>query len=323
MSRKPPSAANASPDAARRGAAALAPAAAAGLLLALVLLWGSNWPIMKVGITLIPPFWFAVVRLGLGALTLFLLLAALGRLRLPPRADLPVVASVGLLQMASYLALVNLALESVPAGRSAVLAYTTPFWVAPGAALLLGERLTARRLLGLCLGLGGLLVLFNPLDFPWHDGEAVSGNLLLLVAAFAWALTILSVRGHRWRSSALTLLPWQLLLGSLALLPFAWWREGLPQPVWGWELAAILAYNGPFATGLAYWVSLSLTRGLPAVTVSLGFLGVPAVGLSASVLVLGEPLPWSLLAGLVLVLAGLVAVSLPARPPAAARGRLS
>lgn len=257
MSRKPPAAPPAPVNqeavlqdpapqgAARRGGAPLAPAAAAGLLLALVLLGGSNWPIMKVGITLIPPFWFAVVRLGLGALTLFLLLAALGRLRLPPREDLPVVCSVGLLQMASYLALVNLALESVPAGRSAVLAYTTPFWVAPGAAL---------------------------------------------------------------------------LLGSLALLPFAWWREGLPQPVWGWELWAILAYNGPFATGLAYWVSLSLTRGLPAVTVSLGFLGVPAVGLSGSVLLLGEPLPWSLLAGLVLVLAGLVAVSLPARPPAAARG---
>jgi len=302
----------------RPPASPLSPRAAALLLLALVLIWGANWPIMKQGVMLMPPFWFALARFVMGAACLFLLLACLGRLAPPPRRDLPVVLAVGLLQMAGYLALVNLALQWVPAGRSALLAYTTPLWVAPGAALFLGERFTLRRALGLLLGLGGLLVLFNPLDFPWQDGRALAGNALLLAAAFLWSLAILAIRRHRWQAGPLQLAPWQMLLAALALLPLALWREGWPAADWGWELAWVLAYNGPLATAFCFWASVSLTRGLPAVTVSLGFLGVPAAGVLFSTLAFGEPLPLSLLLGMLLILAGLVAVSLPERRAAKA-----
>lgn len=287
---------------------------AALLLAGLVVIWGGNWPVMKFGLTMIPPFWFGAARVAMGAATLFLVLAVLGRLRWPPRHDLPVLLSVGLLQMCAFLALVNLALEVVPAGRSAVLAYTMPLWIAPGAILFLGERLTWRKGAGLLLGLGGLVVLFNPLHFPWHDATAVGGNLLLLAAALCWAVTILSVRRHRWKATALELTPWQLLVALPPLLILALWREGLPTLDWSDDLLAVLIYNGPLATGFCYWASVSLARSLPAVTVSLGFLAVPVAGVLASVLALGEALPPSLLIGMVLVLAGLVFVTLPGRP---------
>lgn len=283
------------------------------LLAALVLIWGANWPIMKFGLTLVTPFWFGVLRLLLGMVTLFAVLAALGRLRLPPRADLSVVFSIGLLQMALFLALVNLALQIVPAGRSAVLAYTTPLWVAPGAVLLLGERMTRARGLGLALGLGGLLVLFNPLEFPWSDGRAVLGNAMLIGAAMGWALSIILLRRHRWSVPALELVPWQMLLAILPLAGAAVALEGAPRLAWSWDLFWLLAYNGPLATGLCYVISMTLQLALPAVTVSLGFLAVPAFGVLASTLALGEPLPLSLLGGMALILAGLAAVTLPAR----------
>ena len=283
------------------------------LLAALVLIWGANWPIMKAGLTLVTPFWFAVARLLLGMLTLFAVLALLGRLRLPPRADLSVVFSIGLLQMALFLALVNLALQIVPAGRSAVLAYTTPLWVAPGAVLLLGERMTRGRLLGLVLGLGGLVVLFNPLDFPWSDGQAVLGNALLLVAALGWALSILAARRHRWSVPALELVPWQMLVAIVPLTIAAVAQEGAPDFAWSWDVVLLLAYNGPLATGLCYVISMTLQLALPAVTVSLGFLAGPALGVPAPTLALGEPPPPSLLAGMALILGGLMAVTLPGR----------
>lgn len=288
------------------------------LLAALVVIWGVNWPVMKVGLGMIPPFWFAVARIVMGIATLFLVLAWLGRLRWPPRQDLTVLFTVGLLQMGAFLALVNLALEVVPAGRSAVLAYTMPLWIAPGAILFLGERLTWRKGGGLLLGLAGLVVLFNPLHFPWHDDTAVSGNLLLLAAALAWAIAILSVRRHRWKASALELTPWQLLVALPPLLALALWREGLPQLDWTGELIAVLVYNGPLATGFCYWAAVSLARALPAVTVSLSFLAVPVAGVAASTLALGEALPPSLLIGMLLVIGGLVFVTLPDRqgPPA-------
>src|SRR5690606_2382872 len=136
-----------------------------------------------------------------------------GRFTAPARGDLSIVASVGLLQMAGFLGLVNVALLHVGAGRSAVLAYTTPLWVVPGAALFLGERATAPKLVGVALGLAGIAMLFSPAAVEWSSGEAMLGNALLMIAAVLWAIAILHVRGHRWRLTPLQLAPWQLLIG--------------------------------------------------------------------------------------------------------------
>ncbi|MEX2629864.1 MAG: DMT family transporter [Tistlia sp.] len=280
------------------------------LLLGLVVVWGANWPIMKVGLAYVPPFWFAALRLALGAATLFGLLALLGRLRLPPRADLPVLMSVALLHMAGFLALANLALLTVEAGRSAVLAYTTPLWVAPAAVLLLGERMTRLKALGLLLGLGGLAVLFNPLDFAWQDRRQLFGNGALLLAALLWSAAILHVRRHRWSASPLDLAPWQMLLASALLAAAALPLEGLGWARWSWELGAVLAYNGPLASAFCFWAAVMVARDLPSITTSLGFLGVPLFGVLVSTLWLGEPLSASLLLGLAAILGGLALVNL-------------
>ncbi|HIE68884.1 MAG TPA: glycosyltransferase, partial [Planctomycetes bacterium] len=109
------------------------------LLGAVVVLWGANWPIMKVGLESISPLWFGGLRMVIGAAVLFALLAVIGRFRLPPRQDWPVVLSVGLLHMTFTTALMYIGLTYVEAGRAALLSYTTPLWVAPLAVPLLGE----------------------------------------------------------------------------------------------------------------------------------------------------------------------------------------
>src|SRR5688572_16227659 len=85
--------------------------------------------------------------------------------RLPGAAALPVVLSVGLLQMATPTALMLFTLPLVDAGRASLLAFTHPLWVAPLAAMARGERLDARAAAGLAFGMAGLAVLFNPLAF--------------------------------------------------------------------------------------------------------------------------------------------------------------
>src|SRR5271169_552695 len=95
----------------------------------LVLIWGCNWPANKIILIHISPLWFAYLRLALGAMSLFLVRAFwTDGIKLPARADLPIVLSIGLVQMAAMLALINLGLADVPAGRSAILCYTTPLW---------------------------------------------------------------------------------------------------------------------------------------------------------------------------------------------------
>jgi drug/metabolite transporter (DMT)-like permease len=284
------------------------------LLGAIIVIWGINWPIMKVGLGSIPPFWFGGLRLLLGSACLFLLSAARGRLALPARGDWPVIASVGLMQMAGFLAFVNLGLLHVSAGRSAVLCYTTPLWVAPGAALLLGETLNKRKLAGLALGLAGLLILFEPGSFDWSNRPVLLGNAFLLVGALLWSFAILHIRGHRWQGSALDLAPWQQLTGALPLLAIALATEGGPTAIdWNLSSLLVLAYNGPIASGFAYWAAVAVTRRLPALTSSLAFLAVPVMGLASSAVALGERPSPALLVGFLLILIGLVLVEMKGR----------
>lgn len=63
---------------------------------------------------------------------------------------------------------------------------------------------------------------------------------------------------------------------------------------WPWRLIAMLLYNGSLATAFAFWAAVSIQRALPSTTVSLSYLAVPAWGLAASTLWLGEALPASL-----------------------------
>ncbi len=285
------------------------PAAAYGLLAAVVCIWGINWPFMKMGLEWLPAFWFNALRLGLGAATLFVLLAALRRLRVPRRHDWPMIAVVGTIQIGLFMALVHWGLQYVPAGRAALLAYTTPIWVVPGAMLFLGERLTVLRALGLLAGLSGLAVLFNPLSLDWTDGQVVKGNLILLGAALCWATGIVFVKRHVWRCTALDAVPWQLLIAATIGLAIALAADDGRAIDWNVRSILILLYNGSLATALTVWAVISINLALPAVTTSLAMLGVPAGGLLLSVLILGESLTHSLLLGLVLIVGGVATVA--------------
>lgn len=297
----------------KAGNAPVRPMVAAGLLALVILIWGANWPIMKVGLQDIPPFLFAASRMVLGSLTLFAVAALAGELRLPDRADWPIVIWVALLQMAGFVTLISIALQIVPAGRSAILSYTTPLWVVPLAVLFLGETVGRMKLLGLLAGLAGVAVLFNPLAVDWGDGRALLGNGLLMLAALAWAVNIVQVRGHRWRGTPLSLAPWQTLIASLILVPLAAALDWGKPIDWSWDLAAIVVYNGQIATAFCFWAMVTVNRALPAVTLSLGTLGTPAVGLILSAWWLGEALTATILAGLGFIAAGLVLVALADR----------
>jgi drug/metabolite transporter (DMT)-like permease len=289
----------------------LLPPRTAYVLLGMVtLIWAANWPIMKWGLGFITPLWFAVTRFALGAVCLFGFLLATRRLRLPPRGDLAVLVSVGTLQMGVFVMLTNLALSHLPAGRSAILAYTTPLWVLPGAVLFLKEKVRPLAIVGLVLGIAGVVTLFNPASLDTSRPGVISGHLMLLGGAASWAVAIVHVRGHRWRTGPLELAPYQMLLAIALMTPLAFALEGPPRLAWSPELFTVLAYNGPLATAFCFSATLMATRSLPAITTSLSFLAVPVLGASMSTLVLGEVLGLDLVLGFALILGGVGLVTL-------------
>src|SRR5690606_39814455 len=118
-----------------------------------------------------------------------------GRLRLPPRHDLPIVASLAVFRLGAVSLLVFTALQMIPAGRSSVIAWTTPLWTVPIAAVFLGDRMTRRKWLGLTLGMLGVVVLFEPWNLDWGDPDVVLGHLLLICAAITNASPSAPIRG--------------------------------------------------------------------------------------------------------------------------------
>ena len=279
----------------------------------MVLLWGLSWPAMKLCLDAAPPLWLATLRFSSAGAVLFGFLVLKGRLRWPPRADWRVLASVGFLQMMAFTALGLIAMRHTDAGRAALLAYTTPVWVLLGACLILRARPSRRQGVAILFGLVGVAVVCSPMGMDWTDPDVLLGNSLLLVCALCWAGVILHVRHHRWRAHPLDLAPWQMLLAAVPLAVAAFAVEGPLAVAWSPRLVGLLVFIGPVATSLCFVIFTTVGRRIDSFTMANATLGVPAVGLLSSALLLGEHLGPALLVGLGCLAAALVTAAQDAR----------
>lgn len=285
--------------------AKLSMASALMLLLVIALSWGLSWPVNKAILAYVSPVWAVAVRLWVAAVVLGVICLAIGRLRLPPRQDLPMVVSLAVLHMGLFAGLTSLGLMHVSAGRTVLLAYTTPLWVFPLARIFMGEALTAQRLVAIACGVLGLILLVNPLAIAWDDHDVLVGHALILLAAICWAFSIVYTRMHKWASSPFDLLLWQLLLAAVLTTVAALALEGWPVIAVTPHFLLLLIYGGTISTSLAYWALNTVNRSLPATTTALGLLAVPLFGVVSSMITLGEPLDLLTLIALLLIVGGI------------------
>jgi drug/metabolite transporter (DMT)-like permease len=292
------------------------------LLIGLVVVWGSHWVVVKIGLETIPPFTYGVLRLLGGMLVLAALMAAAGRLKRPARADLPIIASYGLLAVALGIVMMNLALPHIPAGRSSILAYTIPLWVVPIMLVISHVLPTRAELVGLALGLVGLVLLLNPAAIEWGSSGALLGSLLLVVGAIGAAIALVHVRSHHWRGTPFDTQIWQLLVALAPMLVLMLLLEGSELGSVSWDLPTALAvlYSGPLATAFAFWASQMIVRVLGPMTTGIGYLGAPVVGVIVGILVLDDTLTALDLAGIVVTGLGIIVVLLAQRPRPGAAG---
>lgn len=205
------------------------------------------------------------------------------------------------------------------AGHAVILLYTAPFVVAVGAHFLIpGDRLSVTKLAGLALALGGVAVVVLGRDASAAGAVAaqvptLAGDLLCLAGAFAWGGLTLTIRATRLarvapeRISFIQLAVSGVLLCGLSLLLG---EPGFTDPT---PLAwAGFAFTVVFVAGFVFTTTTWLFTRYPASRVMAFMLLTPAFGVVAAHLLLGEPIGWSLVAGLVLVLAGLWLVNRPA-----------
>ncbi|BES71532.1 DMT family transporter [Marinobacter nanhaiticus D15-8W] len=284
------------------------------LLLACTALgWGFNFPVLKLGLAHSPPLIYTMLRMSLGMGTMFIIAFLMGNLRLPHRQDWPVVFSVGILQNMGFITLVTLGLQYLPAGRAVILAYTTPIWVVPAAAIFLGERLTLPKAIGVGLGLTGLITIINPMSLSWSDHDVLLGIGIIVCATLVWTSGLIHVRRHTWKGDVLSLIPWQIGTSLAALTPFALAFEDFSAIQWSPGFVWNVLFSGAIASGLCVAAQVGAMRSLPAVSLSLSSAAVPAVGIMASVWILGETPLATDITGFLLIASAIVLVGLADR----------
>jgi drug/metabolite transporter (DMT)-like permease len=278
----------------------LSMAGALRLLLVAVLLFGGAWPVTKAALSDATPLWFGTSRAVLAALVAALLLAVLGRLRLPRREDRRAVLFLGLFQLGGFFVLTHLAVALVPAGRTAVLSNVVTYWLIPLSVVFLGEQVSRLRWVAAGFGLLGAAVLIGPWAVDWSDRDVLVGHFMLIMAGLLWSIAIVATRRFPPRTPMLELLPWCFAIGALVLLPLAMLLEpggGIGQAAW-----PHMFFIGLVAAPVGTWAVIEASRKLPGAVASVGFLLVPAFGVVISALWLGEPVGWDVIIGGALII---------------------
>jgi drug/metabolite transporter (DMT)-like permease len=297
-----------------RGEAAMPPLAL-GLLLAVTLLWGANWPAMKVALQEIPPWTFRTMSLSASGLTLLALTRLVGdSIRIPEGRLWPLVR-LAMVNVTGWHLGTAFGLLHIGSGRAAILGFTMPVWASLLAVPLLGERLSGRRLGALALGALTVLVLVAPeLD---RLGAEPLGAFLVLLASFSWALGTVLIKTVEWRMPVMALTGWQILIGLVPIL--LGWLLLEPWPDLGMVSPAAWAgflYTTFVAMVFCFCAFIKIVTLVPAGVAAISTLAIPIVGLFSGALLLGEPVGLPEVIALLLVVLAMSLVLLPRRPAA-------
>jgi len=285
-------------------------------LIILTLVWGMNWPILKIGVTGYPAITFRSISMWIGWPLLGLVL---WQMKVPfkvPRGEWKELLLLATSNMFVWHVTIILAVQDLSSGRAAILGYTMPIFSAVMGVLFFKAPLRPRAWSGVALaGLAALLLL-------WHELVDLSGKpmgvFMALLAAAAWALGTQQIRHTKMTVPTLTIVFWMTgmttLLMSLLAIGFELDRWAMPTATtWG-----SIFYNaiGVFVFAQAAW--LGLARSLPPLASSLSVMFIPVLGVFTGAWWLGEVLHWQDWAAVVLVVAAIASVLWPVSTASAA-----
>lgn len=272
------------------------------LLLALVVIivWGMNFVVIKIGLDDIPPMLLGGLRFTLAAFPAILFIK---RPQIPLRWLLAYGATISLGQFAFLFSAMKV---GMPAGLASLVLQSQAFFTLFFAALFLGERLRATNLIGLLIAAGGLLLI----GMQGDRSMTLAGFLLTICAASMWALGNIVTRKVG-KVNLVGLVVWGSLIPPIPFFALSWLMEG-PQVIEsalrgiGLSSTLVLVYLAFGATILGYSLWSRLLSRYPANTVAPFSLLVPVVGLTSAALLLGEHLGVLQAVGALLVMLGLM-----------------
>lgn len=282
-------------------------------VIAFCLIWSSAFAAAKVALADCPPLLLLGTRFLVAGGLILAACSLMGRFERMPAREWAVLALVGVLNNACYLGLSYVGMTTVSSGFTAVVISANPLLTALAAAPLLGERMSARKLAGLLLGMAG--VAFVVRSRIGSGAEDAVGTLFVLAALVTLTCATLLFKragtgASLWMSSGI-----QSLAGGIVLLPVALATEDMGTIHPSASLAAAFAYLtlGASVGGFSLWFFI-LKRASATKATALHFL-MPPLGLLFGWLVLGEKVPAMDLLGIVPIALGIRLVTTDPRRP--------
>lgn len=291
----------------------------------LCVVWGTTYYGIKIALETVPPLLLGGLRFVTAGALLSVGLWASGR-PLPPRRSLPAFLLVGALLLGFGNGGVTIAEQWMATGLTAVLVAATPFWMVTIEALLpRGERLTARTILGLTIGFGGILLLVWPdlVEAPASQHPRWAwGVLATQLACVGWAVGSAFSKRRISGVEPLTAAAYQMLFGGLVLLSAATLTGEWAHLSFSARSGAAMVYLLVAGSLLGYVAYIYVLGHLPTSIVSLYPYINTVVAVLLGIWLLGEPLGWRIAAAIATILTGSAVVSTRRRAevePAAAR----
>jgi drug/metabolite transporter (DMT)-like permease len=288
-------------------------ARAYGAWLAVCLIWGTTYLGIRISLETIPPLLMAAMR-WIAAGGLLIVLLALRGERLPARREWPSLGLLGILLLGFGNGAVVWAEQTVPSGLTAVLVATSPFWMVGIDALMPdGEAITLRRVLGLVVGFGGIVMLVWPeIRFDGTGGGFLGGVFAAQIACVGWAVGSSYARhrgrGHASGENVLATAAFEMLFGGIALLVASLALHETARLTFTPRTASALLYLifvGAIAGFSAYAYAL---KHLPVATVSLYAYVNPVIAVVLGTLVLKEPFSVRMIGAALVVFVGIALV---------------
>lgn len=284
------------------------------MLITLSLLWGGSFFFVGVAVVELPPLTIVTLRVGLAAITLWIIVLFMG-LSLPKSPNVWVAFLVmGLLNNVIPFSLIVWGQTHIASGLASVLNATTPlFGVIVVGLLLVDERATAMKLVGVAVGFLGVVMMIGIPSLDSVKQGTILAQIAILGAALSYAFA--SVFGRRFKAMGLKpiIIAAGQVTGSTALLaPVAFYVDG-PLALLGPGSPSIMVWASiltlaVFSTALAYILYFKILASSGATNILLVTLLVPVSAIFLGLLFLNETLQWVNLAGMALIAIGLSAI---------------
>lgn len=274
--------------------------------LAFAFMWSSAFTSARILVTNAPPLTVSAIRFLIAGTIVLLLARMTGQSLRLTRSQWRLTVVFGICQNALYLGLNFVAMQWVEASLAAIIAASLPLWVGLSGWLIWGERVPPLGVIGLFAGIAGVALIMGT---RLNAGVDPLGVLLCVLGALALTFATLSVRGASSGGNILTVIGFQMLVGSAVL-----WIPALALETWhvSWsvQVAAAFLYTifvpGILATILWFW----LVRRIGATRAATFHFLNPFLGVAIAAVLLGEALGPLDIVGVAVITVGILAVQL-------------